>query len=252
MTYTSRILPVLAAASLLAAAASSRAASLTMTDVSPAAAVNVAFPGIDYTPAPLVGAIGWTFDRSAPENAALAALVPGNSLTTFCIEGHQDVAFQSTNTFSTLLSNLATAPQDNLGSPYAMGANAATLSKFYDAYFADALTDPAHAAAFQLGVWEIIYDNGTDLATGTFKASPFAGDTISAAAVIQAQAWLGGLGAVNPTAHYTLYVLSDPQLQDQLVGVPTGGIPAVPLPAALPMGMSLLAGVGLYRPFRKA
>jgi hypothetical protein len=251
MIHRTQPLACLVACGLLAGlAAGASAATVTMTDVNPATTMNVSFPGIDYTPAPLVGTIRWTFDRSAPDNAGLAALIQGNTLSTFCIEGTQDAPFLSTGSYPTILTNLADAPQDNVGSLFKMGSNATTLAKFWDAYYDTSSMDAIHAAAFQLGIWEIVYDNGTDLSTGSFKATAVGGDATSAAARSQAQMWLGALPSVTPTAHYDLYVLSDPEMQDQLFGVKQGA-PVVPLPAALPMGMSLLAGLGVLRGFRR-
>jgi len=234
-----------AALALAAAAKHASAATLFLTDVSPATSMNVAFPGINYTPAPLVGAIQWTFDRNDTANTGLNALVPGNTLTTFCIEGTQDVAFQSTHVYQSILQNIAATPQDNVGSLYQMGPHATKLSAFWDAYYAQSSTDAVRASAFQLGVWEIVYDDGTDLTTGGFAATPDLGDLNSSAAYTNAQTWLSTLNSQAPTTHYDLYVLSDPGVQDQLFGV--AHPPAVPLPAALPTGAALLAGLGVVR-----
>ena len=106
-----------------------------------------------------------------------------------------------------------------------------------------------------MGVWEIVYDGGLspDFTAGNFKASSVAADATSAAALSQSQTWLSGLGSVVPTSHYNLYVLSDPNLQDQLFGVIAGGDDRpnpVPLPAALPMGLAMLGGIGLVKKLR--
>jgi len=247
-----RLLTTLVIPLALAAAAHgtrvASAASLYLTDVAPATSMNVAFPGISYTPAPLVGGIQWTFDRNDPANAGLGALVPGNTLTTFCIEGTQDVAFQTTNVYSSILQNVAATPQDDAGSLYQMGPHASRLNAFWDAYYAQSSADAVHSSAFQLGVWEIVYDNGTDLTSGGFAATPDLSDPNSAAAYLQAQAWLSTLNSQNPATHYDLFVLSDPALQDQLFGI--AHPPAVPVPAALPTGTALLAGLGLLRKYR--
>ncbi len=244
MTRHSILTATLAAVALAAGAHGASAATIYLTDVSPATSMNVAFPGINYTPAPLVGAIQWSFDRNDPTNAGLNALIPGNTLTTFCIEGTQDVNFHDTHVYQSILQNVAATPQDNVGSLFQMGPNA-TISAFWDAYYGMSSLDAVHSAAFQLGVWEIVYDNGTNLTTGGFAATPDAGSPQSAAAYAQAQTWLSGLNAQSPTTHYDLYVLSDPRLQDQLFGI--AQTPAVPLPAALPAGVALLGTLGFYR-----
>ena len=229
-------------------AAPASAATVFLTDVSPSANMTITFPGRPAETTPYVGQINWTFDRANADNAVLDTLVAGSALTTFCIEGTQDVSIGQNSTYSSILSDLASAPQDNVGSIYQMGAHAATLAKFWDAHYGDSMVSSVNAAAFQLGVWEIVYDGGIlpDFAGGQFLASAVAGDTTSMAALAQAQSWLGGLPNAVPSAHYQLYVLSDPSLQDQLFGVR-----AVPLPAALPAGLSLLAGIAVLRRMRR-
>jgi len=229
--------------------ASSLGATLYLNDVSPSANMTVTFPGLSAETTPYVGHINWTFDRGNSDNATLDTLVQGSSLTTFCIEGTQNVYIHENSTFSSILTGVIGAPKDHVGSVYAMDAtDAATLSMFWDAHYSQSLLSNTDAAAFQLGMWEIVYDGGTspNFTAGNFKASAVAGDTTSAAALAEAQSWLSGLPNVTPTEHYQLYVLSDRCLQDQVFGVN-----AVPLPAALPAGLSLLAGLGVFRRYRK-
>jgi hypothetical protein len=230
---------VLALSIMTLCAASAHGASLFLDNVSPSANMTVTFPGLAPETTPYVGPINWSFDRGNPDNAGLDALVSGSTLTTFCIEGTQNVYLQQNSTFNSILNNLADAPQDNLGSIYQMGANALVLSKFWDAYYSQAFLSSKNAAAFQLGVWEIVYDGGItpNFAADDFQASPVAGDSTSFDALAQAQGWLSNLPNVTPTQHYQLYVLSDPCLQDQLFSVP------VPLPAAFPVGVALLSAM---------
>jgi hypothetical protein len=210
--------------------------------------MTVTFPGRSAETTSYVGHVNWTFDRANPDNALLDTLVSGSTLTTFCIEGTQDVSIGQNSTYSSILSDLASAPQDNVGSIYQMGGHAVTLAKFWDAHYGDSMVSGINAAAFQLGVWEIVYDGGIlpDFSGGQFLASAVAGDATSIGALAQAQSWLTGLPNAVLSAHYQLYVLSDPRLQDQLFGVR-----AVPLPAALPAGLSLLAGIAVLRRLRR-
>ena len=193
-----------------------------------------------------IGANCWTFDPNLPANAGLTALVPGSTLATFCIEGTQDVYPNRNTTFPTLISDLSLAP---------VGGHGSDLQKFWDAYY-DSSSGAVNSAAFQLGVWEIVYDGGAGgLGSGTFTASALAGDAISASAVAQAAAWLAGLSTASASNHYQLYVLSDPRYQDQLFGVPSASpnLPTapVPLPSALGMGMSLIGGLLLVSRLRR-
>jgi hypothetical protein len=243
------------AVGLAAAASSTSAATLYLSSVSPTASETVTFPGLSAQTTPYVGAINWSFDRGAADNASLDSIVAGSNLTTFCIEGTQDVMISQTSTFANIFNNPAIAPQDNSGSQYEMGTHAADLNKFWDAYYGQALLSNENAAAFQMGVWEIVYDGAAsaDFSSGLFQASAVGGDPTSSSALSQAQSWLAGLSSADPTVHYQLYVLSDPNLQDQLFGVPTDGgtPPSVPLPAAFPMGAALVGVLGVARKLRR-
>lgn len=248
-----RVLLVAGLVSVAVATRPTEAATLYLDSVSPTATMNVAFPGTGTVETPYVGGINWTFDRNAVDNAGLGALVAGTTLTTFCIEGTQNVTINETATFAYILTNPGQAPIDNVGSNYVMGANAATLQKFWDAYFSQSFASNEKSAAFQLGVWEIVYDGGesANIGAGNFTSSAVAGNLVSAGALSQAQTWLSGLNAVSPTEHYSLYVLSDAGLQDQLFGVKAAGGTPVPLPAAFPASLVVLAGVGAWKKFRR-
>jgi hypothetical protein len=245
-------LAVIGLAAVVAQSAS--AASLYLSSVSPNASMTVTFPGLSAQTTPYVGQINWTFDRSdLANNAGLDAILPGNTVSTFCIEGTQDVYINQTSTFANIFSNIALAPQDNVGSLFEMGSGKATaLNQFWDAYYGQASLNNVNAAAFQLGIWEILYDgSSTDLTSGNFIAAPTA-DADSINAFNEAGIWLSNYTTVVPAVHYDLYALSDCNLQDQLFGVvdpPSGGSPT-PLPAALPAGLALIGALGLGRKLR--
>ena len=216
---------------------------LYLNSVTPTANMNVTFPGPDtYTNTPYVGMINWSFNPAT--NASLAALLPpgASTLSTFCIEGTQNVYINQTSTFSVLTSDIASRPQDNVGSHYEMGSAAAgLLQKFWDVHYGDVGSSNVNAAAFQLGVWEIVYDGTADagvynFGAGNLIASSVIGNTTSANALSTAQGWLNGLSTATATNHYDLYVLGDNALQDQIFGVPTTTphLVPMPLPGALP------------------
>ena len=232
------------------AASSVRAASLTLSNVAPNASMTVTFPGLPAETTPYVGQINWTFDRGASDNGQLDSLIAGTSLSTFCIEGTQNVYIGQSTSFAHVYTDISVAPQDNAGSSFVMGSSkAASLNQFWDAYYGQAGLSNANAAAFQLGIWEILYDTTPDLTSGAFVAT-HTGDADSTLAYTEAQNWLGNYTSVKAATHYELYALSDANLQDQLFGVPTQGS-VVPLPAALPAGLGLLGGLGLWRKARK-
>jgi uncharacterized protein (TIGR03382 family) len=97
-------------------------------------------------------------------------------------------------------------------------------------HFAD-VTDSDSNAAFQLAVWELMYDTDRNIHTGTFRASS------PAAAKGIAQGWLSSLNSANPNRTLpTLSVLSNPDAQDQI----TVQIPAPGAAACAMMGLAML------------
>ena len=82
---------------------------------------------------------------------------------------------------------------------------------FHEAY-AMALVDTDHSAAFQLALWEILFNgdlSSLNLATGAFKVTDDHGNHN---AVAIAQTWLADLG--NFTDNYTITKLSNETRQD--------------------------------------
>jgi hypothetical protein len=127
-------------------------------------------------------------------------------------------------------------------------------------------TDDEVAAAFQIAVWEIEYDGGTGgehyvvggstnfFSSGNITATAIGNSTDKAegnAAINLANEWLNHFTADTTISSFAL---ESSTKQDQLVGIPnSGGGSAVPtpLPAALPGGAALIAGLGLYRKSRR-
>jgi len=93
-------------------------------------------------------------------------------------------------------------------------------------------TDAQHSAAFQLAIWEIIYDSDLDLHAGGFHVT--SGD---AATITLAQGWLNGLGNFPDT--YNLVWLHSDTHQDFV----TFGRPFVDLRSTVdePVPLALLA-----------
>lgn len=113
---------------------------------------------------------------------------------------------------------------------------------FHEAYGA-ATADAQHSAAFQLAIWEIVYDGDLDLHAGGFHVT--SGD---AATIAIAQGWLAALG--NFTDNYNLVLLHSDSHQDFVTfGKPFDRI-TVPEPsplALLAVGLLALVVVGRVR-----
>lgn len=127
-----------------------------------------------------------------------------------------------------------------------MGATAAdAIRKLYTAAAGAQFGDDTKSAAFQLAIWELVYDYGTgsaapDLDTGGIKLnSTWASG--NAGIVNQAKSWLSA-------AHTGSYTYAP------LVGLYNNGyqdhIFLIPLPAPLAMGLAGLAGVLVIRRLR--
>jgi hypothetical protein len=159
----------------------------------------------------------------------------------FCIELDQTINLGGTFTYEMI--QVAEGPKPGL----ALGAGpmgqtkADMLGKLWAAYYDQALSSAGSAAAFQVAVWEIVYDGGLDLFDGGFQAR-YTNLGTAPAFVQTAQGWLDGLG--NLTESTALAVMSNNSRQDQLV--------MVPLPAAAWAGLSLIGAMGLRRKLRKA
>jgi len=199
------------------------------------------------------GGINWKILNWSPGTA------PSPTLQTFCIEGTEDVVLQSNSTWTFGSSvPLADAPKPwtSLTGLSGMGATkAAYLEEFwnknYQASWAlntTSTTSSANiaAAAFQLGVWEIVYDGLSDkfgsitsanLSSGTFEVL----NGTSGQQKLEVDAAVAMLNKITGTYNQTtdVQVLSGVGVQDQIYGT------SVPLPAALPAGLSLLGVLGL-------
>lgn len=160
----------------------------------------------------------------------------GKEITTFCIEVAEPVT-KATTEYHVL--DIAQVP----GEPGPMEQQRAdALSRLYDAA-ADAQfgTDHSTAAAFQVAVWEIVFDfDGTqgsiDFNNGEFKLLGDGGYNLAGIA----GAWLSGLGGNMGGGMTQLAGLYNDGKQDQVV--------MVPLPAPVAMGLAgLLAVAGVRR-----
>lgn len=154
----------------------------------------------------------------------------GPTFRSFCGDFFQDVAVGESYTFTAV--PFADLPD--------VGGNATKISKIQELYdrFYDLTTTAENGAAFQLALWEILYDpDNTNLSSGNFTAT----DPGGATSIGIAQSWLNIIGdssIPDPARRYELTGLFSPTGQDQIV-------PGEPIPG--PAGVVLLAigAVGL-------
>lgn len=123
---------------------------------------------------------------------------------------------------------------DYVAAPYSN----ARLSELFQADLASALTGPinVNSAAFQLAIWNIIYDNDNSVSGGTWFAT---GD---AAAISLANTWLSTLPSSSTVVLTSLTSTADPQHQQFVTpGGPT--LFQVPEPSTIPLLGVALAGM---------
>jgi hypothetical protein len=119
-------------------------------------------------------------------------------------------------------------------------ASNALLSKLFSAAYGGALGSTQNSAAFQLAIWEIIYDGSNlNLSDGAFKVLDNKGN---AATVATAQSYLNSVAGAS--ANYSLVFLNEPNHQDFVTAnlIPTTTTTRVPEPGSLAlMGIALIA-----------
>ena len=152
----------------------------------------------------------------------------GTSIIFFCIELTQTFSFGTH--FTTYTPSVATNT---------------LLSKLFTAAFAGALDSTQNSAAFQLAIWEIIYDGGNlNLSDGGFKVLDNKGN---GATVTTAQGYLNSVLAAP--ASYNLITLAESHHQDFVTAnvIPTTTTKQVPEPGSLALIAIALIAAGCVR-----
>ena len=234
--------PAMVLAAAAALMGSSRAAADTITlyyDHSPTSGVslvNITSWGQSSGTNVRSGPYYWSTDGQPINNS--------NAVAAFCIEIPQ--GFSASNADGSPSNNGSTTYTASSLTAVFDAATEKAISQLYAGYFDTAWNSPTfngttQSTAFQLALWEIIYDgaNGS-LKTGDFRVfNQNLKDTNTAAGL--AKSWLGSLNSApsfdSKYAGYKLLALTNPKSQDQLILVPPPS--AVPAPPG-----AVLAGIG--------
>ena len=188
------------------------------------------------------GAVGLTINVngnnlgvSAGAFALQYRLAPGDpwtDFTTYCLEPDESLSLNGLTPVSgTLAADIASTVE------YAGVAN--SVMRLYATWFADSMTSATKSAAFQVALWEITHDTGSDLGAGTFQMqTPGAVQTL-------AVSYLNPLGWALPG---DLGVILRVGNQDLLIETEGGTTPeAIPEPGTLALLGLGLAGLAAAR-----
>jgi hypothetical protein len=257
-----------AATTLLAGQANAGTLTAKLGSVNPRTTnLSVSFnSGTNFTNNAIVGEFNWTVAASPaptinPGDPGYGTISAGTPFQTFCIEGTQSVSVGGSYLYT--LSALS-------------GATKEALTEFWADNFSSIGTSSINAAAFQLGIWEIVYDYGNDgtkigvglpgagnysyggvtssvFTSGTFRVGTSFVTPTPDPAVSEAVIMLKKITGNFSTTAFVLGDLSSGTNQDQLASFspPVGAPPVVPLPAALPVGGAMLSLMGIVAGIRK-
>lgn len=245
-------LAVLVAVGSLPLAGAARAGTVTATldGVSPSQIVGLSYNS-QWLGNAYAGALNWTGQQ---------ANGPGldGSFTTFCIDLTQDVYIGGTYTYDVADPSLAPNPLPPTAPVGATGMGAANLQRLQNLYALDydsIGTDNDRGAAFQIAIWEVLFDTGQshDVSTGQFAVSGASTNVINLANQFVADATSSDTLAFRNQ----LMALTSATAQDQLfIGPPASIEPgppltAVPTPAAAVGALPLLGALAAFKRKRR-
>lgn len=206
------------AAAFSAATASADTIQATFNDITPGQGVNFTLGANNSSTT--AGVFNWT--RTGGTYSGPGPSV-GDPINSFCIELTQYISYGGSYTYNVV------ELKDASLHPVGMGqAKADMISALWGQHHSDSMTID-EAAAFQISVWEIVHDTGSDITSGNFKVTTVSGF------VTLAQDWLSTLDLNGPKA--SLLAMSRDGYQDHVFEVPTPGAAGLMLTGATLFGV---------------
>ncbi len=220
--------------------------SATFKTVNPSSTVSISTNGGLNWSSPTAGAMNWV--RTGGSYAGLGgAYTSGTEFVSFCVELTQYVNYNGSYTYTVVEVGGVPSPGGS-GVGNGMGTSKADQLRELWTIARDQVQDSLTAAAFQLAIWEVVYDDDTSLSTGSFQAKKRnTGDLIPATA----QNWLSQIDGTHELAN--IFGMRNSGTQDQVFFQPPPPSPrteAVPLPGAAWCGGLLLGGLA-FRSLRR-
>lgn len=175
------------------------------------------------------------FSRAQLFAGQLSYRLNGSLVTTFCTELTQLTAAQGTNQ-SYMTAPLAAAPTPGAG----MGnAKASAIDSLFRGAFAS-LSNSAEARAFQVLIWEIVYDFDGTLASLNLNSGNLSFSGVNSNRFNALKNLIGTATSGTPA----VYAVTSATYQDQIVYDPRGAV-SVPLPPATLAAIPAVAIVGV-------
>ncbi len=204
---------------------------------------DISYGNRDVTTA--AGAMNWQRTDNQTDS------VFGSTFTTYCIE-----LDESTTTKS------KTYDVQSNGTNVLSNIDVTSIGKLWAQYSASELTGN-DASAFQLAVWNIVYDTDYTLNSGTLEVDPhdswysyskYNNELSIINTANEMLSWLQTSSANAPAASIT--TMTNGTYQDQVIGIMIGSTPgeapsAVPLPAGVWAGLGLMSVLGVSRKWRQ-
>jgi hypothetical protein len=194
-------------------------------------------------------ATGFTVTATSTDDASIA-----KKFLAWCLDFSTSFFNPSAPRTETGTLNASTLPAA-IPSTVASGAQGRILSLFnvafpditqtIEAQIGSGAAGRALSSAFQLAIWEAVFDDDWDVndTTGRFWA---VSDTASGSAISQAQSWLAAAESYGGPDLWRLTFYTSPTNQDVVTATP------IPLPAGVWMMLMALGGIGLAARKRRA